>query len=74
MVLFCFYPILLFTMGALTDILSFSCLLPLNFNSPYRAVTITEFWDRWHMTLTRFLQNIFIFPLEAAERGRPELA
>ena len=27
--------------------------LPLNFHSPYRAASITEFWDRWHMTLTR---------------------
>ena len=28
--------------------------IPMNFNSPYRAETITEFWSRWHITLTRF--------------------
>ena len=28
--------------------------LPLNFNSPYKALTIVDFWKRWHMTLTRF--------------------
>ena len=28
--------------------------LPRNFNSPYRACSITEFWKRWHMTMTRF--------------------
>lgn len=28
--------------------------LPMNFNSPYKAVTITDFWKRWHMTMTRF--------------------
>ena len=47
--------------------------LPLNFNSPYKALTITEFWDRWHMTLTRFLLNIFIYRLEAVEKEKLEL-
>ena len=31
--------------------------LPLNFNSPYKAKTVSEFWDRWHMTLTRFFTH-----------------
>ena len=29
--------------------------LPMNFNSPFKASSITEFWSRWHITLTRFL-------------------
>ena len=28
--------------------------LPVNFNSPYKALTIADFWERWHITLTRF--------------------
>ena len=31
--------------------------LPMNFNSPYKSFSVTEFWKRWHMTLTRFLRN-----------------
>ena len=31
--------------------------LPINFNSPYKAVNIQEFWRRWHITLSRFLKN-----------------
>jgi alginate O-acetyltransferase complex protein AlgI len=31
--------------------------LPLNFNSPLKASSITEFWRRWHMTMTRFFTN-----------------
>lgn len=37
--------------------------LPLNFNSPYKASNISEFWKRWHITLTRFLTNYIYFPL-----------
>lgn len=37
--------------------------LPINFNSPYKARNISDFWKRWHMTLTRFLTNYIYFPL-----------
>lgn len=37
--------------------------IPLNFNSPYKAITIREFWKRWHMTLTRFLTKYIYIPL-----------
>ncbi len=43
--------------------------LPLNFNSPYKALTITEFWDRWHMTLTRFFTKYIYIPLGGNRRG-----
>lgn len=44
--------------------------LPQNFNSPYKAVTITEFWDRWHMTLTRFFTKYVYIPLGGNRKGR----
>lgn len=37
--------------------------LPLNFNSPYISYSITEFWKRWHITLTRFLTKYVYYPL-----------
>ena len=43
--------------------------LPLNFNSPYKALTITEFWDRWHMTLTRFFTKYVYIPLGGNRKG-----
>lgn len=43
--------------------------LPVNFNSPYKALTITEFWDRWHMTLTRFFTKYVYIPLGGNRKG-----
>lgn len=43
--------------------------LPLNFNSPYKALTIIEFWDRWHMTLTRFFTRYIYIPLGGSRKG-----
>ncbi|MCM1100865.1 MAG: MBOAT family protein [Clostridium sp.] len=43
--------------------------LPLNFNSPYKAVSIQDFWKRWHMTLTRFLRKYLYFPLGGSRKG-----
>lgn len=36
--------------------------LPLNFNSPFRSSNVAEFWQRWHMTLTRFITNYLYLP------------
>ena len=44
--------------------------LPINFNSPYKAASIVEFWDRWHMTLTRFFTKYVYIPLGGSRRGR----
>ena len=41
----------------------FNIELPVNFNSPYKSRNISDFWKRWHMTLTRFLTNYIYFPL-----------
>lgn len=43
--------------------------LPQNFNSPYKAASITEFWDRWHMTLTRFFTQYVYIPLGGSRTG-----
>lgn len=43
--------------------------LPENFNSPYKARSITEFWKRWHMTLTRFLTKYIYIPLGGNRKG-----
>jgi alginate O-acetyltransferase complex protein AlgI len=43
--------------------------LPLNFNSPYKSLTIKEFWDRWHMTLTRFFTKYIYIPLGGSRKG-----
>lgn len=49
--------------------LLFGVRLPLNFNSPYQAVNIIDFWRRWHMTLSRFLRDYLYFPLGGNRRG-----
>jgi len=43
--------------------------LPVNFDSPYKALTITEFWSRWHKTLTRFLTKYVYIPLGGNRKG-----
>ena len=47
----------------------FGVKLPLNFNSPYRAANISEFWRRWHMTLSRFLRDYLYVPLGGNRGG-----
>ncbi len=47
----------------------FGIILPLNFNSPYKACSISEFWRRWHMTLSRFLKDYVYIPLGGNRRG-----
>lgn len=46
--------------------------LPENFQSPYAAQSVHEFWSRWHMTLTRWIRDFLFFPL--AKRSGPRLA
>ncbi|WP_199032836.1 MBOAT family protein [Ralstonia sp. ASV6] len=41
----------------------FGVRFPLNFNSPFKAGSIIEFWQRWHMTLTRYLTSYLYYPL-----------
>lgn len=43
--------------------------LPFNFNSPYKANSIIDFWRRWHITLSRFLRDYLYIPLGGNRRG-----
>ena len=43
--------------------------LPVNFDSPYRSLSVGEFWKRWHITLTSFLRECVYFPLGGSRKG-----
>ncbi len=44
--------------------------LPINFNSPYKSLSVAEFWRRWHITLSRFLRDYLYIPLGGNRRGQ----
>jgi len=43
--------------------------LPDNFNAPYTAISVQDFWRRWHMTLSRWLRDYLYIPLGGNRRG-----
>lgn len=43
--------------------------LPMNFDSPYKAISIRDFWKRWHMSLTKFLTKYIYIPLGGSRKG-----
>ena len=49
--------------------LLFGIRLPVNFRSPYKAMSIVEFWRRWHITLSRFLRDYLYIPLGGNRLG-----
>ena len=49
--------------------LLFGIRLPVNFRSPYKAISIIEFWRRWHITLSRFLRDYLYIPLGGNRLG-----
>jgi len=66
---------LYFDFSAYTDMaigsaLMFNIRLPINFNSPYKSLSIQEFWRRWHITLSRFLRDYIYIPLGGNQRGQ----
>lgn len=44
--------------------------LPINFNSPYKATSVSDFWRRWHITLSNFLRDYLYIPLGGNRRGQ----
>lgn len=58
-----------YTDMAIGAALIFNIRLPLNFNTPYKALDIQEFWQRWHMTLSRFLRDYLYIPLGGNRKG-----
>lgn len=59
-----------YTDMALAVALLFNIKLPINFNSPYKALSIQDFWRRWHITLSRFLRDYIYFPLGGNQKGQ----
>lgn len=49
---------------------TFNFELPLNFDSPYRSIGIGDFWNRWHITLTKFFTRYVYIPLGGNRRGK----
>jgi alginate O-acetyltransferase complex protein AlgI len=47
----------------------FNVRLPINFNSPYRATSISDFWRRWHISLSTFLRDYLYIALGGNQRG-----
>lgn len=43
--------------------------VPVNFDSPYKAIKVTDIWSRWHMTLTRFFTRYIYIPLGGSRKG-----
>ncbi|OHD94969.1 MAG: acetyltransferase, partial [Sulfuricurvum sp. RIFOXYD2_FULL_44_160] len=58
-----------YTDMALGVALMFNIRLPINFNSPYKARNIQDFWRRWHITLSRFLRDYIYIPLGGNRNG-----
>ena len=49
--------------------LMFGVVLPANFNSPYKATSIVDFWRRWHISLSNFLRDYLFIPLGGSRAG-----
>lgn len=49
--------------------LMFNIRIPQNFNSPYKATSVHDFWHRWHITLGRFLAEYLYYPLGGSRCG-----
>ncbi|MGU3537253.1 MBOAT family O-acyltransferase [Methylobacterium sp. A54F] len=60
-----------YTDMALGIALLFGIVLPQNFDVPYRATSLRDFWRRWHMTLSRFLRDYLYIPMGGNRRGLP---
>lgn len=59
-----------YTDMALGIALMFNIRLPINFNSPYKATSIIEFWRCWHITLSNFLRDYLYIPLGGNRHGK----
>ncbi len=53
--------------------LLFGFRIPINFNSPYKAVTLTDFWRRWHISLSSWLRDYLYIPLGGNRKGKPRM-
>ena len=53
--------------------LLFGIEIPDNFNNPYRAASIGDYWRRWHMTFSRWLRDFVYYPLGGSRRRQPRV-
>lgn len=72
--LFAFYLQIYFDFSGYTDMAIglarlFNIRFPNNFNYPYRARSMSDFWRRWHITLSRFLRDYLYIPLGGSRAG-----
>jgi D-alanyl-lipoteichoic acid acyltransferase DltB (MBOAT superfamily) len=74
------YAVLIYTdFSAYSDIAIGTALLlgfefPENFDRPYSAISLRDFWQRWHMTLSRWLRDYLYIPLGGSRRGEVRTA
>ncbi|HEY9680489.1 MAG TPA: MBOAT family O-acyltransferase [Oculatellaceae cyanobacterium] len=54
--------------------LLFNVSLPLNFNHPYNATNISNFWERWHISLSRWIRDYLYIPLGGSRGGAARTA
>jgi D-alanyl-lipoteichoic acid acyltransferase DltB (MBOAT superfamily) len=62
-----------YTDMALGAALLFNIRLPINFDSPYHARDLRDFWHRWHITLSRFLREYLYIPLGGNRSNEPRV-
>lgn len=48
----------------------FNISLPINFDSPYKALSVRDFWKRWHISLTKFFTKYIYIPLGGSKKGK----
>ena len=75
LVMFCYTFQIYFDFSGYCDMATgiakmFNIKLPMNFNSPYKSKSIAEFWQRWHITLGRFLKCYIYIPLGGSRKGK----
>lgn len=66
-----YYDFSAYTDMAIGAALLFNIKLPINFNSPYKALNIQDFWRRWHITLSSWLRDYLYIPLGGNQKGMP---
>jgi D-alanyl-lipoteichoic acid acyltransferase DltB (MBOAT superfamily) len=64
-----FFDFSAYTEMALGIALLFGIRLPANFDAPYRAASLRDFWRRWHMTLSRYIRDYVYIPLGGNRQG-----
>lgn len=47
--------------------------IPVNFNAPYQATSLTDFWHRWHISLSLWLRDYLYIPLGGNRKGKPRM-